>query len=243
MKTESPVATENGTRDNLLKYESYIDTHSGKQINFIDPHQEMIDINDIALGLSNACRWAGQIRPFYSVAQHSVLVSLIAPEELKPVALMHDTHESYTHDLAKPLKDLLLQPEMNEGEIVKKLRESQVRVQDEQGLHLQGWLSRAECMRLAADIMSLLRPGYNEICAGITQAIFAKYDLDYLAIRHIKKYDLEVQDAEYDYFFRKDSRALTALVRRRCADGPIIWDHRQAESAFLSAFASLVNKG
>lgn len=64
-------------------------------------------IKDIAIGLSNICRFGGQIREHYNVAQHSLIVTSLAPERLKKVALMHDAAEAYIGDVIKPLKVIL----------------------------------------------------------------------------------------------------------------------------------------
>lgn len=82
-------------------------TFSGKVINLRYPTEDMIDIRDIAQGLANTCRFGGQCRPFYSVAQHSVLVAAMAPENIKKEALLHDASEAYLGDVIKPLKVLL----------------------------------------------------------------------------------------------------------------------------------------
>ncbi len=86
---------------------SYISTSTGKHFNFINISADDIDINDIAQGLSNECRFAGQISQFYSVAQHSVYVSQIVPPEYALEALLHDASEAYCKDLPSPLKALL----------------------------------------------------------------------------------------------------------------------------------------
>lgn len=82
-----------------------------------DPRPENIDIQVIAQSLSQKVRFGGHGRPFYSVAQHVVLVKNIV-EEYAPTegvskyvtfqaarhALVHDAHEAWLVDLPSPLK-------------------------------------------------------------------------------------------------------------------------------------------
>jgi hypothetical protein len=62
-----------------------------------------VDILDIAFALGNTARYNGQCR-FYSVAEHSVLVSKLVPEHLAFQGLMHDATEAYINDLVRPVK-------------------------------------------------------------------------------------------------------------------------------------------
>lgn len=82
-------------------------TNSGKHLDLIDPQPAMIDILDIAKGLSREARFSGQTLAFYSMAQHSVLASHIVPEEFALEALLHDASEAYIKDIPRPLKQLL----------------------------------------------------------------------------------------------------------------------------------------
>jgi hypothetical protein len=84
-----------------------IETASGKFFDFIDPDPDTVCIDDIAHALSNICRFTGHTRNFYSVAQHSVYASCIAPPALALAALMHDAPEAYIGDVSSPLKGLL----------------------------------------------------------------------------------------------------------------------------------------
>jgi hypothetical protein len=86
---------------------SWIQTHSGKRFDLLLPTPDMIDISDIAHALSNICRFNGHCREFYSVAQHSVLVSRLVPSRWALTALMHDATEAYIGDVTRPLKHLL----------------------------------------------------------------------------------------------------------------------------------------
>lgn len=86
---------------------SYIQTLSGKKFSYQFATADDIDIEDIANALSNICRFAGHLPEFYSVAQHSVLTSLIVPAEFAFEALMHDAAEAYCQDIPAPLKALL----------------------------------------------------------------------------------------------------------------------------------------
>lgn len=81
----------------------WILTYTGKKFYVMDPRPEDICIEDIAHGLSNMCRFSGQCRTFYSVAQHSLIVSDHCPDaELQ--GLMHDATEAYIGDMVRPLK-------------------------------------------------------------------------------------------------------------------------------------------
>jgi 5'-deoxynucleotidase YfbR-like HD superfamily hydrolase len=85
----------------------YVRTLSGLKFHLADPRVDEIDIRDIAEGLSKECRYNGQCKGFYSVAEHSLLVSSVLPDRLKLAGLLHDATEAYYKDITRPLKSLL----------------------------------------------------------------------------------------------------------------------------------------
>src|SRR5690606_37203856 len=80
---------------------------TGQIIDLRNPTEEMIEILSLSTALSHVCRFGGQVQQFYSVAQHSVLVCALAPENLKREALLHDAAEAYLGDVIKPLKVMI----------------------------------------------------------------------------------------------------------------------------------------
>jgi uncharacterized protein len=66
---------------------------------------DQILITDIFHSQAMQCRYLGHSSHFYSVAQHSWLLSLIVPPHLQRVALLHDAAEAYIGDIVTPLKD------------------------------------------------------------------------------------------------------------------------------------------
>jgi len=79
---------------------------SGKLFDITNPEASEFSLEDIAHGLAHTCRYAGQCDGFYSVAEHSVLVSKTV-SAFKLAALFHDAAEAFIGDMAGPLKRLL----------------------------------------------------------------------------------------------------------------------------------------
>lgn len=98
----------------------WLHTWSGGQVWPFDPRPEDVRILDIAHALARDCRWNGAIIPWhYSVAQHSVLVSMEVAEtrpDLALVGLLHDAAEGYLRDMARPMKIGMLEYKVLEQE-------------------------------------------------------------------------------------------------------------------------------
>lgn len=87
----------------------WMQTATGRQFWPLDPRVGEIQIEDIAHALGMACRYAGHCLRFYSVAEHSVLMTRWLrdgnePAEVQLCALLHDAPEAYLVDVPRPLK-------------------------------------------------------------------------------------------------------------------------------------------
>lgn len=91
---------------------STIQGWDGKPYDLLTPSVEGVPEPEvIAASLSKLCRFTGHLDQFYSVAEHSVILSRIVEEHLLPGyiraaanALMHDAQESLVADISTPLK-------------------------------------------------------------------------------------------------------------------------------------------
>lgn len=94
-----------------------IQTFSGRTWDLKEPRANNVDLQDIAMALSQLVRFTGHCLRIggrsYTVAQHSVLVGRrvaeLAPADykLQLAGLLHDAHEAYIGDVSSPLKGLL----------------------------------------------------------------------------------------------------------------------------------------
>ena len=97
--------------------EANILTSSGLEFHPFNPQLDQISIEDIAHGISLECRWGRQSKFFYSVADHSIMVSKVAEwlatdenkKEAKLGGLFHDATEAYIGDCPAPIKKSLPQ--------------------------------------------------------------------------------------------------------------------------------------
>ena len=94
----------------------HMHTSTGAKYYPFDPRPEEVNIEFIAHHLANQCRWNGATQHptkrelvFFSVAEHSVLVSLYVERDLKRPdlaleALLHDAAEAPLGDIIRPVK-------------------------------------------------------------------------------------------------------------------------------------------
>lgn len=142
-----------------------ITLYSGNNFDFTNPEECNFTIEDIAHALSNLCRFTGHCRAFYSVAEHSVLVSqMVAPEQAYN-ALLHDAAEAFVHDVARPLKALL-----PDYKVIEKRIESVVFERLGVSYPLPDEIDIADRRMLLTEIKLLMPPGHTswDIFPGCT---------------------------------------------------------------------------
>ena len=136
---------------------SSIMLNSGSVFDLTHPNYDKISIEDIAHGLSLTCRYAGQCNSFYSVAEHSVLVSSIVTRRVGLEALLHDAAEAFIGDITRPLKHLLPDFQEIETKILKAIFE---RFQLE--FPLAEEVKLADDRVMAAELQELMPSGTNK---------------------------------------------------------------------------------
>lgn len=83
---------------------SFMLTYTGRAFFPYDLREEDFCIEDIAHALAMLCRYGGHCRKFYSIAEHSVLISRMVSKEHALCGLMHDATEAYLVDMPRPIK-------------------------------------------------------------------------------------------------------------------------------------------
>ncbi len=142
---------------------SWIQTYTGKRF---DPEAPEFDIYDIAHGLSNTCRFAGQAKLFYSVAEHSILVAkALEGTGYELEGLLHDAAEAYLGDVPAPIKKRL--PDLQSLEL---------RIEEAIAAHFGlAWprpaaVTRADLAVLATEAATLMTPPAGDWQIGVEPA-------------------------------------------------------------------------
>lgn len=87
---------------------SCISVVGGDFFDLLKPSENDYNIEVIAHALSRINRYTGHVvTEYYSVAEHSVLVSEAIEPKYALVGLLHDSSEAFVGDVASPLKKLL----------------------------------------------------------------------------------------------------------------------------------------
>ena len=86
---------------------AFITTNSGVRFFVDECNIKDVPIQDIAHALSQNCRFNGHLADFYSVAEHSVIVSYLVPSRYAMTALLHDVSEAFVPDMPRPFKPLI----------------------------------------------------------------------------------------------------------------------------------------
>lgn len=125
---------------------------TGRYFDFRNPTP--LTITEVAHALSNICRFTGHCSKFYSVAQHSIHVSKLVPEQLALQGLLHDAVEAVMGDMSGPLKRLF--PEYRELE-----KRMEAVILNGFGLssELHPLVKRADLIALRTEQRDLMHPG------------------------------------------------------------------------------------
>jgi uncharacterized protein len=111
-----------------MRFGDWMQVRSGKKFWPMDPRAAEVDIADIAHSLSMQCRYAGHCLRFYSVAEHSVLISRWLRQNGHDGALhglLHDAPEAYLVDVPRPVKPFLVGYKDAESKVWGAVAESQ----------------------------------------------------------------------------------------------------------------------
>lgn len=161
---------------------AWMQTYTGRAFFLQTPDVADIDIHDIAHALANSCRFFGHCSGFYSIAQHSVIVSELAVGLLRAgktaevgggagaacvrmtalAGLLHDAAEAYVGDIVAPLKQLL--PDFAriergvEDAIAARFGLSQILANRTAPSSIRDAVKKADLMALATERRDLLNP-------------------------------------------------------------------------------------
>jgi len=131
----------------------WMQTNSGVQFWPLAPRPEDIRIEDIAHALARQCRFAGHLDDHYSVAQHSVLVSLACEPADALWGLLHDATEAYLVDVPAPVKR---SPEMAGYRAIESRLEAVIAERFGLACPMPESVKRADVVLLATEVRDLL---------------------------------------------------------------------------------------
>jgi uncharacterized protein len=183
----------------------YLQTVSGRWVNPFDPDPDKLDAGDIARALANQCRFGGHCRVFYSVAQHSVIVSELVESrggdtEDAFAALMHDATEAYLGDMPHPLK--------HRSQLGRSFREA------------EGDLEQVirERFQIRADVLEIKR--IDRALLAAERRAFSAETWHWPELEGVEPLDIELTALSPDEAERAFAERYAELESRRSAHGP-----------------------
>lgn len=134
-----------------------------KVIDLLHLIPEDICAEDIACSLAGQARFNGITRPLYSVAQHSVLCSMVAPFSERASMLLHDAHEYILSDISGPAVKLIESESYDEDCIydVKYYIDTMITIKF--GVKLHGkHMAEVDARMLATEMLCFFGKNYTE---------------------------------------------------------------------------------
>lgn len=187
-------------------------TVSNKRIDLNDPQPGLISIGDIACGLARICRYGGQMREFYSVAQHALLVAALLPKRIHFPAINHDNSEAVLGDVSRHLKHSSFMVGYRE------LEDRWTKMLDqEHGIHIQRPETRAK-IKAADDLAAI----FEHFTFRLDHTFEARRSIDWAL--------------DTGFVTRTHRDELLALVPG-LPKGYVAWSPWNAERQFLRAYA------
>jgi hypothetical protein len=129
----------------------WMQTHTGKMFYPLEPRIDDIDLADIAHALSLLCRYGGHTKKFYSVAEHSVLMSELNICVHPLWALLHDAAEAYLCDIPRPIKQSIPEYKKYENRLLDMIGEK-----FELGLYPADEIHKYDSMMMAVEKRDIL---------------------------------------------------------------------------------------
>lgn len=141
--------------------------YDGTRWDLANPDWRVLRIEHIAHGLARINRFSGQTMygPGYSVAQHSVFVSCLVPDQLRLPALLHDGHETLTGigDVSRPARELM--PDSVRSYLVEQEHKMDVAIAKAFGFDVELFyrieIKQADMQALAIERECLMAPGLD----------------------------------------------------------------------------------
>jgi hypothetical protein len=202
-----------------------IEVSTGGFVDLYKPDPATLHLEDIARGMAYTCRYGGQIKRFYSVAEHACLVHDLllwmgTGVELQRAGLFHDAAEAYLGDVVAPLKWALRRQSI-----------------DDDAHYMGGW---------PPDVTGR-RSAYDRLSDRMDDALVERFGLNRASL------DCETLRTADMWALRIESRALTTtsgahwrwpgtLPRDGMKPGPVRWEGGMAPDDARERWLALVRK-